>query len=75
MHEKCALCRRGMQPDPRRPGKHIDPETGILPIAEWGAACGRGFVHEPQPVIEPAPVREAPAKRPPPAAQQLELFQ
>jgi hypothetical protein len=22
----------------------IDPETGIWPIREWGAACGRGFV-------------------------------
>jgi hypothetical protein len=22
----------------------IDPETGIRPVAEWGAACGRGFV-------------------------------
>jgi hypothetical protein len=22
----------------------VDPETGIRPIAEWGACCGRGFV-------------------------------
>jgi len=31
-------------PHPTRPGKHIDPKTGILPISEWGASCGRGFV-------------------------------
>jgi hypothetical protein len=23
----------------------IDPETGIWPISEWGASCGRGFVN------------------------------
>lgn len=33
-----------MQQDPHRPDKHIDPETGIWPIEEWGAACERGFV-------------------------------
>jgi hypothetical protein len=26
----------------------IDPATGIWPIAEWGAACGRGFVSHPR---------------------------
>jgi hypothetical protein len=31
-------------PHPSRPGKHIDPDTGILPIAEWGNECKRGFV-------------------------------
>jgi len=31
-------------PDPNRPGKHIDPKTGIAPIAEWGPWCARGFV-------------------------------
>jgi hypothetical protein len=30
--------------DPRRPDKHIDPETGIWPIREWGNSCYRGFV-------------------------------
>jgi hypothetical protein len=25
-----------LKPDPRRPDKHIDPETGIWPISEWG---------------------------------------
>jgi hypothetical protein len=32
--------------DPARPDKHIDPETGIWPIAEWGSECGRGFVSD-----------------------------
>ena len=31
-------------PDPNHPGKHIDPETGIWPISEWGTECARGFV-------------------------------
>jgi hypothetical protein len=35
-----------MPRDPRRPDKHLDPETGIWPICEWGAACTRGFVRE-----------------------------
>lgn len=35
-----------LQPDPRFPGKHIDPETGIWPISEWGSYCGRGFVSD-----------------------------
>jgi hypothetical protein len=26
-----------------RSGKHIDPETGIWPIAEWGPECERGI--------------------------------
>ncbi len=30
--------------DPNHPGKHIDPDTGIWPIREWGTECGRGFV-------------------------------
>jgi len=33
-------------PDPKHPGKHIDTETGIRPISEWGWECGRGFVSE-----------------------------
>jgi hypothetical protein len=33
-----------MEQDPNRPDKHIDPETGIWPMEEWGSACGRGFV-------------------------------
>ena len=32
------------KPDPLHPGKHINPETGIWPISEWGWSCGRGFV-------------------------------
>jgi hypothetical protein len=24
----------------------IDPQTGIRPIKEWGASCGRGFVSD-----------------------------
>ena len=35
-----------MKDDPQHPGKHIDPETGIWPISEWGAECGRGFVSD-----------------------------
>jgi hypothetical protein len=35
---------KAMPVDPRNPHKHIDPATGIWPIAEWGAACRRGFV-------------------------------
>lgn len=31
-------------PHPTKPGKHIDPATGIFPICEWGAECRRGFV-------------------------------
>jgi len=33
-----------LQPDPRCPAKHIDPQTGIWPISEWGAECRRKFV-------------------------------
>ncbi|HEY1495409.1 MAG TPA: hypothetical protein VGF49_12745 [Candidatus Solibacter sp.] len=33
-------------PDPERPDKHIDPATGIWPIAEWGSECSRGFVSD-----------------------------
>jgi hypothetical protein len=29
--------------DPKHPGKHINPETGIWPTSEWGAECQRGF--------------------------------
>lgn len=35
-----------MKDDPRHPGKHIDPATGIWPIAEWGWECQRGFVRD-----------------------------
>ncbi len=31
-------------PDPKRPGKHIDPATGIWPMREWGISCQRGFI-------------------------------
>jgi hypothetical protein len=31
--------------DPKHPGKHIDTETGIRPMSEWGSACQRGFVN------------------------------
>ena len=45
-----------LKPDPRRPGKHLDPQTGIWPMHEWGAACARGFISNPRfgsgPVIE-----------------------
>jgi hypothetical protein len=33
-----------LPPDPAHPGKHIDPTTGIWPMAEWGYECRRGFV-------------------------------
>jgi hypothetical protein len=33
-----------MKDDPNHPGKHIDPQTGIWPICEWGPECRRGFV-------------------------------
>lgn len=35
-----------MTRDPKRPGKHVDPETGIWPISEWGWSCARGFVSD-----------------------------
>jgi hypothetical protein len=35
---------QGMPPDPKHPGKHINPATGIWPTSEWGPACRRGFV-------------------------------
>jgi hypothetical protein len=35
-----------MPADPRNPGKHLDPSTGIWPIEEWGSACGRGFISD-----------------------------
>lgn len=42
--------------DPKRPGKHIDPATGIWPISEWGWECARGFISNARfgsaPVIE-----------------------
>jgi hypothetical protein len=34
---------RGIAID-ERPPKPIDPNTGIWPIAHWGAECGRGFI-------------------------------
>jgi hypothetical protein len=36
--------RPDLRPDPKHPGKHIDPSTGIWPISEWGASCYMGFV-------------------------------
>ncbi len=33
-----------MPADPRHPGKHINPSTGIWPTCEWGFECMRGFV-------------------------------
>lgn len=35
-----------LRDDPDHPGKHIDSDTGIWPIAEWGNECGRGFVSD-----------------------------
>jgi len=35
---------RELKLDSDHPGKHINPETGIWPISEWGTACARGFV-------------------------------
>lgn len=32
--------------DPKNPAKHINPETGIWPISEWGYGCKRGFVSD-----------------------------
>lgn len=31
-------------PDPRHPGKRIDPKTGIWPMSEWGPSTRRGFI-------------------------------
>ncbi len=33
-----------MPADPNNPGKHINPETGIWPVSDWGNECMRGFV-------------------------------
>lgn len=33
-----------MPADPKHPGKHINPETGVWPVCEWGFECMRGFV-------------------------------
>lgn len=30
--------------DPKHPGKHLDPATGIWPLAEWGNSCYQGFI-------------------------------
>jgi hypothetical protein len=35
-----------MPPDPRHPGKHINPETGIWPTCEWGYECQRGLISD-----------------------------
>jgi hypothetical protein len=35
-----------LKEDPRCPEKHIDPRTGIWPMAEWGTECARGFVSD-----------------------------
>ena len=37
---------RDLPPDPKHPGKHLDPATGIWPIAEWGWECQRGLPEE-----------------------------
>lgn len=37
---------REMPEDPKHPGKHINPETGIWPTCEWGYECQRGFVRD-----------------------------
>jgi hypothetical protein len=34
--------------DPLRPDKHLNPETHIWPVSEWGAACGKGFISDPR---------------------------
>lgn len=35
-----------MPADPRNPGKHINPATGIWPTAEWTGHCHFGFVRD-----------------------------
>lgn len=35
-----------MPRDPLRTDKHINPETGIWPMSEWGSECTRGFVSD-----------------------------
>jgi len=38
------------QPDSSLPSHSLslDPETGIRPIARWGAECARGWTYRPQ---------------------------
>lgn len=54
-----------MEPDPRRPDKHIDPGTRIWPIAEWGGECGRGL----NPAVKPSARKKATRKRRKPPAK------
>jgi hypothetical protein len=52
-----------MRDDPSHPGKHMDPETGIWSIREWGAECGRGFGRGY--CWKPADTEAAPPRKPP----------
>ena len=42
----CHFCQLGFPIDVRSPEHHINPETQVWPIAEWGSECGRGFVSD-----------------------------
>jgi hypothetical protein len=43
---KCPCCgREGIAPT-LQPGRHIDLETGIAPVSEWGPECARGWVSD-----------------------------
>jgi hypothetical protein len=56
-----------MKPDPKHPGKHIDPATGCWPMSEWGSACYQGFVRDarfgPGPVIKPTARKKGPTPK------------
>jgi hypothetical protein len=40
-----SACRFILWPPPAEEKTHTtDPRTGIRPISQWGASCGRGFV-------------------------------
>jgi len=44
---RCPCCSQdGLLPLIWPEGKHIDVETGIWPIREWGLSSGRGFVRD-----------------------------
>lgn len=43
MRCNCETCAK-LPEHPTIPNHHLNPETGILPLHEWGAECYRGFV-------------------------------
>ncbi len=45
MTRNCPAC-AAMPLNPDDPGHHKDPATGIRPLHEWGADCGRGWVRD-----------------------------